>query len=55
MALKAIFVGINRYLDPAIPEMSGARRDSWRSGYRLLTALRGWLLFGAQVRRRLAR
>ena len=28
MAVKAIFVGINRYLDPVIPELSGARRDA---------------------------
>ena len=35
MALKAVFVGINRYLDPAISELSGARRDA--------TAL--WALF----------
>ena len=28
MAVKAIFVGINRYLDPAIAELSGARRDA---------------------------
>ena len=28
MALKAVFVGINRYLDPAIPELGGARRDA---------------------------
>ena len=28
MALKAAFVGINRYLDPAIPELSDARRDA---------------------------
>ena len=28
MAVKAIFVGINRYLDPAIPELGGARRDA---------------------------
>ena len=35
MAIKAIFVGINKHLDPAIPELSGARRDA--------TAL--WALF----------
>ena len=28
MAVKAIFVGIDRYLDPAIPELGGARRDA---------------------------
>ena len=28
MALKAVFVGINRHLEPAIPELSGARRDA---------------------------
>ncbi|MYH56473.1 MAG: hypothetical protein F4145_00310 [Boseongicola sp. SB0675_bin_26] len=28
MAVKAVFVGIDRYLDPAIPELSGARRDA---------------------------
>ena len=26
--MKAIFVGVNRYLDPAIPELGGARRDA---------------------------
>ena len=35
MALTAVFVGINRHLDPAIPELSAARRDA--------TAL--WALF----------
>lgn len=35
MAIKAIFVGINKHLDAAIPELSGARRDA--------TAL--WALF----------
>ena len=25
MALKAVFGGINRHLDPAIPELSGPR------------------------------
>ncbi|MDE0698315.1 MAG: hypothetical protein OXH76_21055 [Boseongicola sp.] len=28
MAGKAIFAGIDRYLDPAIPELSGTRRDA---------------------------
>ena len=28
MTVKAIFVGIDRYLDSAIPELSGARRDA---------------------------
>lgn len=28
MAIKAIFVGINKHLDAAIPELSGARRDA---------------------------
>lgn len=28
MALKAIFVGINKHLDAAVPELSGARRDA---------------------------
>ena len=28
MTVKAVFVGINRYLDPAIPELGGARRDA---------------------------
>ena len=28
MAVKAILVGINRYLDPAIAELGGARRDA---------------------------
>ena len=28
MAVKAVFVGIDRYLDPAIPELGGARRDA---------------------------
>lgn len=35
MTIKAVFVGINKHLDPAIPELSGARRDA--------TAL--WALF----------
>jgi helicase len=35
MAIKAIFVGINKHLDAGIPELSGARRDA--------TAL--WALF----------
>ena len=35
MAIKAIFVGINKHLDSSIPELSGARRDA--------TAL--WALF----------
>jgi hypothetical protein len=35
VAIKAIFVGINKHLDPTIPELSGARRDA--------TAL--WALF----------
>lgn len=35
MAIKGIFVGIDRYLDPSISELSGARRDA--------TAL--WALF----------
>ena len=35
MAIKAIFVGINKHLDTSIPELSGARRDA--------TAL--WALF----------
>jgi len=34
-AIKAVFVGINKHLNPAIPELSGARRDA--------TAL--WALF----------
>jgi helicase len=28
MALEAIFIGINKHLDPTIPELSGARRDA---------------------------
>ena len=28
MTLKAVFVGVNRHLDPAIPELSGAARDA---------------------------
>lgn len=35
MAIKAIFVGINKHLDTSIPELGGARRDA--------TAL--WALF----------
>lgn len=35
MTIKAIFVGINKHLNPAIPELSGAKRDA--------TAL--WALF----------
>ena len=27
MELKAVFVGINKYRDPVIPELSGARCD----------------------------
>ena len=27
MALKAVFFGINKYVDRTIPELSGARRD----------------------------
>ena len=36
MAIKAIFVGINKHLDASIPELGGARRDA--------TAL--WALLG---------
>ncbi|MDZ4021889.1 DEAD/DEAH box helicase [Pseudomonas sichuanensis] len=39
MTIKAIFVGINKHLDPSIPELSGARRDA--------TAL--WALFTDSV------
>ena len=28
MAIKAVFVGINKHQDPTIPELSGARRDA---------------------------
>jgi hypothetical protein len=28
VAIKAIFVGTNKHLDPTIPELSGARRDA---------------------------
>jgi hypothetical protein len=28
VAIKAIFVGINKHLDPATPELSGARRHA---------------------------
>ena len=28
MTIKTIFVGINRYLDPAISELGGVRRDT---------------------------
>ena len=28
MAFKGVFVGINKYVDPGIPELSGARRDA---------------------------
>lgn len=28
MALKAVFVGVNRHIDPAIPELNGAGRDA---------------------------
>jgi helicase len=41
VAIKAIFVGINKHLDPAIPELSGARRDA--------TAL--WALGAANISR----
>ncbi len=40
MAIKAVFVGINKHLDPSISELSGARRDA--------TAL--WALFTDSVR-----
>lgn len=39
MAIKATFIGINKHLDPSIPELSGARRDA--------TAL--WALFTDSV------
>lgn len=39
MAIKATFIGINKHLDPCIPELSGARRDA--------TAL--WALFTDSV------
>jgi helicase len=39
VALKAIFIGVNRHLDSGIPELSGARRDA--------TAL--WALFSDSV------
>lgn len=35
MATSAVFVGVNKHLDPTIPELGGARRDA--------TAL--WALF----------
>jgi hypothetical protein len=41
MAIKAIFVGINKHLDAAIPELSGAQRD----------AMALWALFTRQHRR----
>ena len=28
MTLKAVFVGINKYVDRTIPELNGARRDA---------------------------
>jgi len=40
VAIKAVFVGINKHLDPSISELSGARRDA--------TAL--WALFTDSVR-----
>ena len=36
MTMKTIFVGINRYQHPAIPELGGARRDAmalWALAY----------------------
>ncbi|MDO9178707.1 MAG: DEAD/DEAH box helicase [Agitococcus sp.] len=39
MAIKAVFVGINRHLDPMIPELGGATRDA--------TAL--WALFSDTI------
>jgi helicase len=39
VAMKSIFVGINKHLDPTIPELSGARRDA--------TAL--WALFSDTI------
>ncbi|MDE0698389.1 MAG: hypothetical protein OXH76_21430 [Boseongicola sp.] len=40
MAVKAIFAEIDRHLDPAVPEPSGARRD----------AMALWALFTDAVR-----
>src|SRR5215470_6908909 len=45
MALKAVFVGINKHRDSTIPELSGARRDA--------TAL--WALFSDTIPRLSAR
>jgi len=39
MATSAVFVGINKHRDPAIPELGGARRDA--------TAL--WALFTDKI------
>jgi helicase len=39
VAIKSVFVGINKHLDAAIPELSGARRDA--------TAL--WALFSDTI------
>jgi helicase len=41
LAIKAIFVGINKHLEAAIPELSGARRD----------AMAVWALFTDNIRR----
>lgn len=41
MAIKAIFVGINKHLDAAIPELSGARHD----------AMALWALFNRRFER----
>lgn len=32
MAIKAIFVGINKYLDTPVPELCGAHRDATALG-----------------------
>ena len=36
MALKAVFVGIDRHHSPDVPELGGAKRDAtaWLGGFR---------------------
>ena len=43
MAFKGVFVGINKYVDPGIPELSGARRDAMAVGleFRIRSLNRG--------------
>lgn len=42
MAIKAILVGINKYLDAAIPELSGERRDTIALWVLFTDTIEGW-------------